>query len=216
MSTALQVIAAAYRSLNETEPTSFLTTQSFPLNIAIDVLNQVISEMNRMGNLYFTETKTALTYGVGTYQYAMSTLGIDPRRIRYIRRELTNYQGNLEQKDWSDFQDYYRRSALQTTTPNAWSKYGDTLELNTIPDQDYSLQVYHFKDMPQATATGDTFLLPVGDEDILKFNCKMWLGAALGRWAEDYAITLMKAKTEPLLVAMKTDAGIPRQMPKAF
>lgn len=216
MSNALQILQAAYRANNFLEPSSFSTSQEFPLNIALDVLNQVIGEMNRLGNLEFTKTKTALTYSVGTYTYDLSDLSIDQRRIHYIRREALGYEGELTAYEYRHFQSRYRCGSLQTTTPVAWSKFSDTLELSSIPDQNYSLFVYHWKDLPEITATTDTFLIPIPDEDILKHNCEMYLGYKTGRWDYSYAVQAIKAKTAPFLVSTKNDSAVPQQMPAVF
>lgn len=215
-STALQIITEAYRAHNLSEVTTFSTSLEFPYRIAKDILNDVIRQLNRQGNYWFTETKTALTYGVGTYQYSFNTLAVDPKRVIRVRKELADHYGDLNQVNWETFQRLYRSSATQTTEPTAWSKYGDTLELNNIPDQSYTLYVYHFKDMPKVTATSDTFLVPEQDEDILIDCCFQMLGYKLGKWDLGTAIQAMRLRIEPLLADMKQDAGLPLQMPAAF
>lgn len=215
-STAIQIITEAYRKHNLDEVASFSTSQEYPFNIAEDVLNDVIRFANRLGSYWFTETKTALAYSGGTYTYSFNTLAVDPKRIRYIWKEATNYWGELEQKNKRDFMNLYRRAAVQTTNPTAWTKYGDTLELNTIPDQDYSLYVYHFKDMPVVSATSDTFLIPERDEDILIQSCYHKLAAYIGKITHDQAEGQIKFLFMPFLADMKQDSGRPLQLPASF
>jgi hypothetical protein len=215
-SSALQIVTEAYRHHNLDEVTSFSTAQEFPYNIAKDILNQVIREMNRLGSYWFCETKTALPYSVGVYQYSFNTLAIDPKRVIRIRKEATDKWGNLKQSSWYHFQRLYRSTSVQTAEPTAFSKFGDALELNVIPDQDYSLYVYHFKDMPLISATSDTFLLPERDEDILIDACYQILGYKLGRWGLEAALQAIALKVIPLLADNQQDVGMPYQMPAAF
>lgn len=217
MSTALDICASAYRLANLDQTlTSFSTTQEFPYNCALDLLNGVLSEMNRLGSYWFTKTATALPYTEGVYQYDLGTLAIDPQRIDRVRRTASNYQGDLTQMHWMAFQRHYRSSSLQTTLPTRFSKYNDTLELNTIPDQDYSLVVYHFKDMPLVTTTTDTLLVPENDEDVVRDGVLAYLYQRMGYPAFDSAYQLWLGKVNKLLGDQKEDAGLPRQMPAAF
>lgn len=217
-STALQIVAQAYRQHNLTEPTSFASGQEFPLNIALDVLNKVIREMNRLGNLFFMESTIQLLFSVGVNTYDLSTSSylVDPKRIRYIRKELANHQQELTEYNKRDFLFRYRRSALQTVEPTAFTKYGNVLELDTIPDQDYQITVYHFKEMPLVVNTTDTFLIPERDEDVLIDACANWLAAKIGKMDDGSAMQLIRASITPFLVQIKSDAGMAKQMPAAF
>lgn len=217
MSTAIQIIAEAYRQLNLTEPASFSSSSEFPLNVAKDILNKTIREMNRLGNLWFMETSTSLPYGVGVYTYDLTALGIDPKRIAYIRRDTQDNRGELKQYQSRNFNKLFRGySTLNTTAPTVWMKYNNTLELNAIPDQDYSLTVYHFRDMPLITATSDPVLVPERDEDILIDACTEWLKVRIGQQDSSSALINTKIKLAPFLVQIESDAGLPNQMPAAF
>jgi hypothetical protein len=105
---------------------------------------------------------------------------------------------------------------VQTVEPTAWSKYGATIELNSIPDQDYSLYVYHYKDIPVISATTDEMTVPDQDMDLLERGCYFYLGYKIGKWDYATALQLLRAKAAPFLVQVKEDAGIPSQMPAAF
>jgi hypothetical protein len=217
MSTAVELCAAAYRLANlDQELTSFATTQEFPYNNALYFLNAVIQEMNRLGAYWFTETTTNLTYSPGVYQYNLSALNIDPQKILRVRRESVTQAGELEQWNWRRFQQTYRRSALLTTVPSVFSKYGGHLELNCIPDQDYTLKVYHLRDMPKLSATTDTLLIPDADEDVIIDGVHAKLLQAMGRpdWGNYYTQFIEKSRS--LLADMKQDMGLPRQMPANF
>jgi len=215
-STAVQIITEAYRNHNLDEVTTFSTTLEFPYKIALNVLNATVREINRMGNLWFMETKTALTYSNGVNTYSFSSLSVDPKRIIRLRREATNYWGEMKQYNYRQFQQLFQMAATATAEPNAWTKFNDTLTLNTIPDQDYTLELYHFKDMPLISATSDTFLVPERDEDILIDCCYQWLGYKMGRWDIGTAIQAIKILAQPFLAQMEEDAGMPQQMPAAF
>ncbi len=215
-STALAIISEAYRHHNLDEITEFNSTMEFPYNLAKDVINQVIREMNRLGNYWFTETRTNLTYTAGVYQYSFNTLGVDPKRLVRIRKEANNQWGELTEYNWRHFQRLYRSSTITTANPVAFSKYGDTLELNSKPDQNYSLVAYHFKDMPLVSLPTDTFLIPERDEDVLIDCAHQLLGYKLGRWDLGTALQACRIKINPLLVDSKQDAGMPTQMPAAF
>lgn len=217
MSDAITICAEAYRQANlDQELTSFSTSQEFPYNNALGILRHVVREMNRLGNYWFTETSTNLSYSAGVYQYSFSTLGIDPRRITEIRRSAADYLGVLEPLNYKQFQKKYRGSAIQTTMPSAFSKYGDTLEFNVIPDQDYEIKVFHFNDIPLPTATDSTFPIPEDDEDVLIDGVYAYLLQRMGRpdFMEAYQVFSKKAKD--LLADMKQDQGMSHQMPSNF
>lgn len=215
-STAIDIVTEAYRHHNLNEVTVFSSSLEFPYNIAKDIINTVIREMNRLGAYWFTETQTSLTYGVGVYQYSLSALEIDPGKILRIRKEATDKWGELTPWNWADFQRQYRRSAMTTAEPTAFSHFGNTLELNTIPDQDYSLVLYHLKDMPLVVDATDLFMIPERDEDVLIDACFQMLGYKIGRWDYGTALNAMAVKVSPLLADMKKSRSMPTQMPAAF
>ena len=217
MSTAIQVCAEAYRNANlDQDLTSFSTSQEFPYNLSIDLINKVIREMNRMGSWWFTETETALAYTVGVYSYSFTSLSVDPKKVLRIRREVSGQQGELRQYNWRQFQITFRQSSILTTLPTGWSKYGNTLELNVIPDQDYTLGLYHYRDMPVIAATTDTFLVPVADEDVLTDGVYAYLLQRMGRPDFQAAYQLFKEKAVALMGDNRQDAGLPSQMPANF
>ncbi len=217
-STALELCRLAYVEHNLNNLTGFSNTAPHPYNLALQGLNSIIRAMNRMGSFYFMETKTALPYTVGQSVYDLSSLAnvVDPRRIERVRMEATDSWGDLAQKSWVDFQRLYRSSEVQTTKPTAFSKYNTELYLNTIPDQDYSLYVYHYKDMPAVTLATDTLVIPERDEDVIIEAMYQWLGYKLRRWDYGTAFSAIQTKVSPLLVSLKADVGIARQMPAAF
>lgn len=221
MSTALDIVNVALRDHNLKEISGFSTTQEFPGNIVKDVLNEVIRELNRMGNFWFSESKTPLPFSPSVYSYSFKALGIDPRRVIRIQREATGYWGELEQVNWRDFQKHFRTSTLATAQPSQWSKYGDSLELSSQPDQNYSLYAYHYRDMPVITSTADSqtsgaILVPENDEDLLERGCYFMLGYKIGKWDYITAVQQLKIKANPFLVSSQQDSGIAHQMPSLF
>lgn len=215
-SQALAIVTEAYRKHNLDEVTSFSTTQDFPFNLAISTINDVIRYANRMGPFYFTETKTALSYSVGVYTYDMVSLNINPRQIKFIRKEATDHWGELKAFNHRDFMERFRRAAVQTQEPTGWTRFANTLELNSIPDANYSIYCYHFRDMPTITATTDTFLVPESDEDILIESCYQILGARIGRWEMPQAEVEIRNLFTPFISDVKQDTAMPTQMPAMF
>lgn len=216
MSTALQVLNFAYRKANLDEITTFSTSLEFPANIAQDVINTAIREMNRWGSYWFMETDTALSYSVGIYQYTLSSLEIDPKRIISVRRTLTNYAGYLTQYQHNRFVKLFRFSATQTSIPTGFTKFGGVLELNTIPDRDYALKVKHYKDLPLVTTALQALVIPESDEDVLGDLCYAYLLQSMGKPDYVQAYEIAKMKAQSLLATMQEDAGIPLQMPAHF
>lgn len=221
MSTALAILNVAYQDHNLDTLSSFDSSLEFPYNLAKNILNEVIRDLNRLGNYWFCETKTNIPYYLSTYAYSFRALEIDPKRIKYIRRDALNYQGELQQMNYRDFQKTYRLSSVSTGSPSTWSKYGDTLELNVVPDRDYSLFAYHYQDMPLITVTTDSqstgsILVPEADEDLLERGCYQYLGYKIGKWAYQQALEEIYTKARPFLVSVDEDAGIARQMPANF
>jgi len=221
MSTALELLQKAYRDHSLDTPSSYDTTLEYPLNLAQDILNEVILDLNKMGNFWFNRTITSLTYSGGTYTYSFNTIGVNPERVEFIRKTATNYWGELLPIEYRTFMKQFRMQALVTTQPQYYSKYNDTLELDSIPDQDYSIKVYHFKDMPQSTLTTDSYstgvlLIPTEYEDLYRLGCYFYLGYKLGKWTYDQAYMDLKMKSQPFLVVTTNDSALPTQMPAAF
>lgn len=216
MTTAVNLVSEAYRKHNLKEVTSFSTTQEFPYKLSINVINDTLKLMNRLGSYWFTETSTTLPYSAGVYTYTLSDRNIDPKRILYVRTEATDHWGELKQYNKRDFLRRYRKASVTTTKPSAWTKYGGTLELNTIPDQDYSIKVYHFQDLQPIQSTSDTTLIPEEDEDVLVAAMFEMLGYYMGKQKFQEAEIAIQQRVKPLLADMKQDAGLPLQRPAAF
>lgn len=217
MSTAIAICADAFRQANlDQELIGFSGNQEFPYNIALSLINNVIQEMNRMGNYWFTETVTDLPDTPGATAFDLNALGVDPKRIIRLRREALPYAGELVQRNWRDFQQAHRSAAIATGTPQYFAKFSGQLHLDVIPDRNYQIKIYHFQDIPLVSEPGDTLPVPAGDEDVLRDGVYAYLCQRLGRadYAQAQAIYLAKIRT--LLAAMKTDAGIPNQMPANF
>ena len=216
-STALEILNTAYRAHNLDTVSSFSAGQEFPYNIALDVINEAVRTLNRLGSFWFAEAKTALPYSAGVYTYTLSSYNIDPKRIRFLRAEpSTGGMGELKQYHYKQFLKAFRTSSVLTGRPTAYSKYGGSLELDCIPDSDWNIYCYHYKDLPLVTATTDTFLVPERDEDILTEACFQLLGQLQGRWSIADALGAIRAKASPFLADMKQDSGIVTQRPAAF
>ena len=217
-STALQIAASAYAQANMDQTLTSFSMSDFPYNVAKDLLNTVIQEMNRMGRYWFTETSATLSYSGGVYQYTYSSIAsnLDPKGILRLRKELVDHKQELVQVNWRAFQERYRRDAVQTAEPLYWAKFGSQLELNTIPDQDYTIKVYYLRDMPLVTSSGDYLLCQDTDEDVFREGVYAYLLNRLGRPDWEKAYQIFRDKASDLLADMRQDVGLARQMPASF
>lgn len=218
MSTALQICANAYRQANQDQTlSSFSTSQEFPYNIAMDLLNEVVAELNRYGDLWFMQTETDLTYGSGVYAWDLSTINVDPRRVFRVRITANNQYGEIYPVNWRTFEQLYRRAASVTTAvPTKYAIFNDTLETNTIQDQDYGLKVQHFKDIPPVTATSDTFNIPEADEDVLRQGVYALLIQRVGRPDFATAWQMFQNTAGKMRADVKKSSSLPSVMPAAF
>lgn len=221
MSDAITLLGKAYRDHNLEPPTAFDETQEFPYNIAQQLINEVVMDLNKLGNFWFSETATALAYSDGVYQYDLTALGVNPRRIAYIRRDSTTTPGELVQLPYRSFQRTYRSAPVATGTPFNYAIFRDQLEFDYSPDADYTINVYHYKDMPAITATTDSqdggeVLIPTEYEDLLSVGCYQYLGAKIGRWPYENALSVLLAKAQPFMVVARNDSGMAQQFPAAF
>lgn len=215
-STALQLAASAYKQANQDQDLTSFSMTDYPYNIAKDLFNTVIQEMNRWGRYWFAETQTALTYSNGVYQYNCTSLGIDPKGILRIRKEATDHYGELTQMNKRRFQQLFRRSTISTGEPCYWTKYAGVIELNSIPDQDYSLQIYYLRDLPLITSDSDTLLCQETDEDVFREGAYAYLLQRLGRADWQTVYQMYQSKAMSLLANMKQDDGQPTQFPRMW
>lgn len=217
-STALELVASAYKQANMDQTLTSFSMVDFPYDCAKDLLNTVIQEMNREGHYWFTQTDAILAYVDGVYQYSFSAIGsgLDPKGILRIRKEAGDNQTELIQLNWRQFQQRFRRGTVETREPRYWSKYGNQIELDAKPDQDYALTVYYLRDMPLITSETDTLLCQETDEDVFREGVLAYLLNRLVRPDWESAYQFYWKKVQSLLADMKQDVGIPRQMPAAF
>jgi len=219
-SDAVTICAEAFRQ-SQVIPdlTSFSLTQVFPFNNALGFIRDVVRDMNRRGDYWSMETSSLLAFSAGTFQYTMSaeTPAIDPKKITQVRLELSDEQGQLDAFEYHSFRDAFRKSAILTTKPTAWTKYGDTLELNTKPDKDYTITVYHIQKIPLPSTTASTFgAWPEDDEDVLISGVKYRLLKAIGSPEWDETFQLYEERLKELLGDMKQDHALPNVMPSLF
>jgi hypothetical protein len=222
--TALQVCASAYRQANVDQTlTSLSNTQEFPYNIALDLLNKAILELNRMGNFWFCETSVTLPYSSGVSSYNLNTLAtpvVEPKRITRLRAEnlTVGAAGELTEVNYRNFEYAYRTQTVPTQQPTAWAKYNGTLYLNAIPDQDYGLTLYYYQDLPSASNVdgSDIMIVPDAHIDILQDGVYAYLLSRMGRPDFQNAYSLWQAKAHKLVSLINKDAGLPTQMPAAF
>lgn len=216
MTTAFNIVKKAYRGLNLIEPVT-LSDFYFPQNIAVDIINEVISNVNRFGRFWFTETRTPLVYTSGVYQYNLPSLGIAPNRINYVRAEsFTNGAFELERVSDYTFRKLYRSSSIVTGMPTAYMIFNSTFELSAIPNTDYSIAIYHNIDIPRITTTSDSFPIPDVSDDVLIECCDAILGQKIGKYTNSEALSKINALFAPFLVKEKTDTALPSSRPPAF
>lgn len=217
MATALDIASTAYRRANLDQPLSSWFQQDFPFNVARDLMNLVIQEMNSLGRYWFTETYSSLMYTPGVNEWNFSSFQSDPKGILRIRKEANGYKGELTEVNYRYFQERFRRDdVLITGEPRYWAKYANSFVLDTIPDQNYNLVVYHLRDMPEIVENVDTLLCQDADNHVFQEGVYAYLLKTLQRPDWDAAYATYIAKVNNLLADTKKDLGLPRQMPAAF
>ncbi len=216
MSTALDICARAYKRANLEQPLASFFMQDFPFNLALDLINLVIQEMNSMGHYWFTETYSSLMYSPGVNEWNFSSFQSDPKGILRIRKELAGFKGELTEVNYRYFQQNYRINDVVTGEPRYWAKYGNSFVLDTIPDKDYNLVVYHLRDMPLIVENVDTLLCQETDEHVFQEGVYAYLLNSLQRPDWDAAYANFQRKANNLLADMNQDQGLARQWPAAF
>ena len=212
--TALQLCQQAFREANMSEAlNSFSTDQCFPYNIALDTLNDVLRDLNRMGSFWFMETKTPLAFSSGVYQYDLTALGIDPLRISQVRDNQGVQLGQMHERNFSK---RFRRGTIDTARPVVFAKFASTLELNVIPDQDYGLVAVHYDDIPLVSGASDLIAVPEEDEDVVVKGVLAGILMKMDRSASVPEYQLFKGLAKGWLVEIKQDFGLPAVRPRLF
>jgi hypothetical protein len=212
---ALSLCSSAFRQANIDQTlTSLSEDQDFPYNIAKDLLNTVIQDVNRQGNFWFTQTSVQVTPVQASIDLA--PLGIDPKKIIRLRREHPQDQGDMIAINWRVFQQNFRQTPLVEGRPTLWSKFNQTLQLNVIPDKSYNLTVYYHQDIPLIQSVSDAVVFPDSDGDILREGVFAYLLLRLGRADFATAYQLYQTKLKSLLANQKQDSSLPTQMPANF
>jgi hypothetical protein len=217
-STALQICAKAYLKANtETDLTSF-SMSDWPFSIAQILINDVIREINRHGNLWFNEAKIPLTYVPSGYTYDLSPAGYDisTRNILFIQRESSSNPGFLTPISWKQWQKKSGYPTLKTQVPGEYSVFNNILYLTTIPDKDYSLAIYGTQDIPAVTSETDTFNLQDADEEVLFLGVYAYLLQALGRPDFTTMYQLFQARLQAMLKEARNQSDIGKQLPRMF
>ena len=215
MLNALSLCNSAFRQANIDQTlTSLSEDQDFPYNIAKDLLNTVIQDINRHGNFWFTQTSLIVTPIQASIDLA--SIGIDPKKIIRLRRELAEDQGELIAVNWRVFQQNFRQTPLTTGRPTLWSKFNQTIQLNVIPDKPYNLTLYYHQDIPLVLDASDVVVFPDSDGDILREGVYAYLLLRLGRADFTTAYQLYQTKLKSLLANQKQDGSLPSQMPSNF
>jgi len=152
--------------------------------------------------------------------YNLSTVAsvvIDPKDLTRIRRESDAYEGELSPANYRAFQRKYRYSTPNFQKPQFWANYNNTLYLDSYPDQDYSLTLYYFQDLPlMTTTTGATFIIPDKDIHVVKDGVYAYLCEALGRADYGAAYQLYMKKVKGMVADMSKNTGRPFQAPAGF
>lgn len=218
MTTALELMQRVYRRAQMNALGSFSITQNFPQNIALDVLQRSVEDLNSRGRYEFMLTSINLTYGAGVYTYTMSSVNANLSGEAITKIELTasGHQMELDSMEVQQFRRWYRRGTLQTTKPTAWTDYGDTLEFSAIPDQDYTIKVWFYDLIDKPTATTDVLDIPSRYEFVLDDIAYAYLLEALGR--EDFVTKYQMADNQAQKFVGNTQRkrSRPRVMPGAF
>lgn len=218
MTTALELMQRVFRRAQMNALTSFSSTQNFPGNIALDVLQRSIDDLNSRGRYEFMLTSVNLTYGAGVYVYTMSSVNanLSSEGITKIELTATGHEKELKSMEVQQFRQLYRRGVLQTTKPAAWTDYGDTLELSTIPDQDYTIKVWFYDLISRPTATTDVLDIPQRYEHVLDDFAYAYLLEAHGREDAITKYQLADKQAARFVANTQKKRSRPTVMPGAF
>lgn len=218
----LQIVADAYLDAGTDQTITSFSMTEWPFSAALNIVNSAIADLNRLGSYSFAEAELLLPYTAGVGSYDLNTVGpyvIEPRRIMRLRRELLNQAGELTEYNYRDFQKRFRANAVPTQKPFGWAKFGGTLFLNSIPDQDYQLTLYYYQQIqPIVVGVNDNSptIVPEYHTDVLRDMTKACLLKEMQRpdFANQYA--LAKGKADKLLARSNEDVGMPTSLPRTF
>lgn len=193
MTTALELMQRVFRRAQMQTLGAFGTSQQFPKNIALDMLQRAVEDLNSRGRYEFMLTSVNLTYSAGVYTYTMSSVNsnLSGEAITKIETTLLGQEAELESMEVQQFRRYYRRGEIETTKPVAWTDYGDTLEFSTKPDQDYTIKVWFYDLISKPTAAADVLDIPSRYEFVLDDMAYAYLLEAIGR--EDHLVKYQMA-----------------------
>jgi hypothetical protein len=215
MINGLNLCNSAYRQANIDQTlTGFDDQQEFPYNIALDILNTVIQDVNRQANYWFTQASFNILPVAQSYN--LTTTGLDPKKLLRIRRELIGFQGDIIQVNWRVFQRHFRQGEIKTGLPKVWSKFGNVVEFDVAPDKDYQITAYCYQDIPLATELDFMIDMPDSDSDVLREGVYAYLLQRMGRNDFSTAFQLYQSKLKSLLANQKQDVGIGQRFPANF
>lgn len=214
--TALAIASEAYRTASMDQPLEgFTPSADFPYNIALELLNKVLAEINRKGPLWFMAERTPLPYQSGP-GYDLTALGVDQRRIVSLNRTANNQGALLKQLEWNGFYRQYRTQQQAFGQPVAWAKFNGVLELNCAPDRDYALELTHYKPLPRVAVPDEVLPIPDHHIDVVVQGVYAYLLDRLGRQDATMAMTEYREGINEMLADVKSDAGLPRAMPRCW
>jgi hypothetical protein len=191
------------------ELTSFGTNQNEPFNMALDLLNDVLQEVNRQGELWFLLSSQVLAYvdSPTNYRYDLTALSIDPRRIKRVSRTVSP-KGDVKRINWPVFNERFRGEAtIIENAPSHYAVFGDVLEFSTQLDKDYGMTIEYYADMPRVTAATDTLLIPERDEDVIEAGVLAYLKTRIAMPDSLTAVALYQQSLARLVYDSKKDDG---------
>ncbi len=220
MTTAISLAADVYNQANTDQTLStFSTTQEWPYSIALTLLNESIDMLNQKGRYRFMLTNPALSNpppNNSNTAYSLSTIGVDSEGITEVERTTANYYGSLTSMTVQQFRRHYRRSAITSGQPIAWTDYGDVLELSHSPDIDYGLQVWHYAPITRVAATTDVISVPTRHEHILKNMMLALLAQRIGRADFETLLGLAIKNADEMVVNTQQLRSRATRMPANF
>lgn len=123
--------------------TNTLTTHNY--SIATSICETGLSKITRDKFWEWSYTETPLTYSVGVNSYDLTSYEVNAHRIENIDFFYQNKYYRLERMNYDTYLAYITRNTT-ANRPTYFATKGENLYLYPIPDQDYSIEVNHYKE----------------------------------------------------------------------
>lgn len=214
---ALEICQKAYKKTNPGQALTSLTQTAWPYSIALDLLNDVISELN-IYNYYFMEAEVDLPFTTGVNSFNLTDLEINPKAIVKVQSSngVDGIPDSVYPMNYYDFILRWPTVVLSNQQPRYYSHYGNTLYLNNSPLSDYGVKVYHLAKIPIMTNENSILPVPPEYEHVFKDGVNSKLLIELDRPDANLKYQLWEKKIKDMVAAIEIDYGMATQFPAKF